>query len=225
MAAAAATAAIAAMNKPYISSLVDKPFCSPSQNMLSLATKTLSKPYKHHKTLTTCASKNLLTDVINSGQPNPDGHSFGSYFNADNKPREEWDFVGAGIVCVNDNMHKSITGVGLVFDVFSKLKLDRLPGDLAIGHVRIVEAYEKIEGAYSMVFATEDKLVAIRDPYGFRPLVMGRRTPEVVNQSHLHMYEQHHSGYHHGIDMGHPVLALNVTILYISVKEECSLNE
>ncbi|PHT27385.1 Amidophosphoribosyltransferase 2, chloroplastic [Capsicum baccatum] len=143
----------------------------------------------------------------------------------------------------------SITGVGLVFDVLSESKLDRLPGDLAIGHVRystagasmlknvqpfvasyrfgsvgvahngnlvnykqlrgeleengsifntssdtevvlhlipiskarpfllrIVEACEKIEGAYSMVFATEDKLVAVRDPYGFRPLVMGRRS-------------------------------------------------
>ncbi|PHT78681.1 Amidophosphoribosyltransferase 2, chloroplastic [Capsicum annuum] len=156
---------------------------------------------------------------------------------------------GAGIICVNDNVHKSITGVGLVFDVFSELKLDRLPGDLAIRHVRystagasmlknvqpfvasyrfgsvgvahkwnlvnykqfcgeleenglifntssdtevvlhlialskarpfllrIVEACEKIKGAYFMMFATEDKLVAVRDPYGFRPLVIGRRS-------------------------------------------------
>ncbi|PHT38522.1 Metal tolerance protein C1 [Capsicum baccatum] len=43
--------------------------------------------------------------------------------------------------------------------------------------------------------------------------------PEVVNQSHLHLHEQHHSGHHHGIDMDHPVLALNVTILSIAVKE------
>ncbi|MCD7447922.1 Metal tolerance protein C1 [Datura stramonium] len=45
--------------------------------------------------------------------------------------------------------------------------------------------------------------------------------PEVVNQSmtHLHVHEQHHSGSHHGIDMDHPILALNVTILSIAVKE------
>ncbi|KAF3685320.1 Metal tolerance protein C1 [Capsicum annuum] len=43
--------------------------------------------------------------------------------------------------------------------------------------------------------------------------------PEVVNQSHLHLHEQHHSGHHHGIDMDHPVFALNVTILSIAVKE------
>ncbi|KAL8267794.1 hypothetical protein R6Q59_001592 [Mikania micrantha] len=42
--------------------------------------------------------------------------------------------------------------------------------------LRIVEACEKLKGAYSMVFLTEDKLVAVRDPFGFRPLVMGRRS-------------------------------------------------
>lgn len=45
---------------------------------------------------------------------------------------------------------------------------------------RIVEACEQLEGAYSMVFLTEDKLVAVRDPLGFRPLVMGRRSNGAV---------------------------------------------
>ncbi|CAN1269492.1 Amidophosphoribosyltransferase 2, chloroplastic [Linum perenne] len=40
---------------------------------------------------------------------------------------------------------------------------------------RIVDACEKLEGAYSMVFVTEDKLVAVRDPHGYMPLVMGRK--------------------------------------------------
>eukprot|EP01018_Ginkgo_biloba_P027816 Gb_09152 [translate_table: standard] len=40
---------------------------------------------------------------------------------------------------------------------------------------RLVEALEQLEGAYSLVFLTEDKLVAARDPHGFRPLVMGKR--------------------------------------------------
>ena len=156
---------------------------------------------------------------------------------------------GAGIVAVNNKVLQSITGVGLVSDVFNQSKLDQLPGDMAIGHVRystagssmlknvqpflagyrfgsvgvahngnlvnyntlrakledngsifntssdtevvlhliaiskarpfflrIVDACEKLEGAYSMVFVTEDKLVAVRDPYGFVPLVMGRRS-------------------------------------------------
>ncbi|PWA91903.1 Amidophosphoribosyl transferase [Artemisia annua] len=157
---------------------------------------------------------------------------------------------GAGIVAATrDGVLNSVTGVGLVSEVFNESKLNQLPGSHAIGHVRystagqsmlknvqpfvadymhgrvgvahngnlvnyerlrreleengsifgtssdtevvlhliavskkrpliarIVEACEKLKGAYSMVFITEDKLVAVRDPYGFRPLVMGRRS-------------------------------------------------
>ncbi|MFZ5445062.1 MAG: amidophosphoribosyltransferase [Myxococcota bacterium] len=39
---------------------------------------------------------------------------------------------------------------------------------------RVVEALGKLDGAYSMVFLTEKKLVAVRDAIGFRPLVLGR---------------------------------------------------
>ncbi|KAI9074330.1 hypothetical protein K1719_043702 [Acacia pycnantha] len=42
----------------------------------------------------------------------------------------------AGIVAANKNMLHSITGIGLVSDVFNESKLDQLPGNLAIGHVR-----------------------------------------------------------------------------------------
>ncbi|KAF6148496.1 hypothetical protein GIB67_042455 [Kingdonia uniflora] len=160
---------------------------------------------------------------------------------------------GAGIVVVNENVLTSITGVGLVSEVFKDGKADKLPGSSAIGHVRystagssmlknvqpfvagyqygsvgvahngnlvnyrtlramledhgsifstssdtevilhliaiskarpfflrIVEACEQLEGAYSLVFITEDKLVAMRDPYGFRPLVMGRKSNGAV---------------------------------------------
>lgn len=155
---------------------------------------------------------------------------------------------GAGIVTSNNGCLQTVTGMGLVSDVFTESKLNDLPGSSAIGHVRystagasalknvqpfvagyrfgsvavahngnlvnykalravleengsifntssdtevvlhliaiskarpflqrIVNACEQLEGAYSLVFLTEDKLVAARDPYGFRPLVMGRR--------------------------------------------------
>ena len=39
---------------------------------------------------------------------------------------------------------------------------------------QIREALQKIEGAFSLVLMTDDKLVAARDPYGFRPLVIGK---------------------------------------------------
>src|SRR5258705_2668566 len=39
---------------------------------------------------------------------------------------------------------------------------------------RIVNALSQVRGAYSLAFLTEDKLIAARDPHGFRPLVLGR---------------------------------------------------
>ena len=39
---------------------------------------------------------------------------------------------------------------------------------------RVVEALHEVRGAYSLVFLAPNKLIAVRDPYGFRPLVLGR---------------------------------------------------
>jgi len=39
---------------------------------------------------------------------------------------------------------------------------------------RIVDALRRVEGAYSLVMMTEDRLIGARDPAGFRPLVLGR---------------------------------------------------
>ncbi|MFZ5471407.1 MAG: amidophosphoribosyltransferase [Myxococcota bacterium] len=39
---------------------------------------------------------------------------------------------------------------------------------------KVVEALARVQGAYSLLFLTERQLVAVRDPFGFRPLVLGR---------------------------------------------------
>jgi amidophosphoribosyltransferase len=39
---------------------------------------------------------------------------------------------------------------------------------------RIIEALGRTRGAYSLLFLTLDKMIAARDPYGFRPLVLGK---------------------------------------------------
>lgn len=39
----------------------------------------------------------------------------------------------------------------------------------------IVDALKKVEGAYSLLVLNQDFLIAVRDPKGFRPLVMGRK--------------------------------------------------
>ena len=38
---------------------------------------------------------------------------------------------------------------------------------------RFIDALKKVEGAYSLVALTNEQLIAARDPYGVRPLVMG----------------------------------------------------
>jgi len=38
---------------------------------------------------------------------------------------------------------------------------------------RITEALSQVKGAYSLLFLSEKELIAVRDPYGFRPLVLG----------------------------------------------------
>ncbi|MFH1837491.1 MAG: amidophosphoribosyltransferase [Candidatus Omnitrophota bacterium] len=40
---------------------------------------------------------------------------------------------------------------------------------------RAADALKKCEGAYTMLFLTEQHLIGVRDPYGFRPLCLGKK--------------------------------------------------
>ncbi len=42
----------------------------------------------------------------------------------------------------------------------------------------IISTMKKIKGAYSIVIMTEDSIIAVRDPNGFRPLCLGRIWPD-----------------------------------------------
>jgi len=45
---------------------------------------------------------------------------------------------------------------------------------------RLINALRKVEGAYSLLIMVNDKLIAVRDKYGFRPLCMGKLGNAVV---------------------------------------------
>lgn len=158
-----------------------------------------------------------------------------------------------GIVYSDGKEINRIMGMGLVIDVFKQRELDKINGNLAIGHVRystaggsfdyntqplmgsmrgekmaiahngnlinyqilrarleedgmmfqtdidtevilylitryykgnivdaIFEMMKRVEGAYSLVLLLNDKLIAVRDPNGIRPLVMGRTEDSTV---------------------------------------------
>ncbi len=40
---------------------------------------------------------------------------------------------------------------------------------------KILDAVRRIKGAFSLVFITRSKLIAVRDPHGFRPLAIGKK--------------------------------------------------
>src|SRR5881296_474148 len=44
----------------------------------------------------------------------------------------------------------------------------------------IVESVSQVQGAFSFVLLTQDRLIAVRDPHGFRPLALGRLGDAVV---------------------------------------------
>lgn len=48
---------------------------------------------------------------------------------------------------------------------------------------KIADALSQVMGAYSLIFLTNEKLIAARDPKGFRPLVYGRRDGAYVAAS------------------------------------------
>jgi len=74
-------------------------------------------------------------------------------------------------------LRRELEASGAVFsstsdtEVVLHLALHEPPGPLA---PRVLEALSRVEGAYSLVFLAPDRMLAVRDPAGFRPLVLGR---------------------------------------------------
>ncbi|MGE0591984.1 MAG: amidophosphoribosyltransferase [Vicinamibacterales bacterium] len=55
----------------------------------------------------------------------------------------------------------------VVVHLFARSRAESVEGAL-------IEAISQVQGAFSFVFMTKDRLIGVRDPHGFRPLVLGR---------------------------------------------------
>lgn len=159
----------------------------------------------------------------------------------------------AGIAASDGNEVRISKSMGYVADAFNEKTLEKLPGRIAIGHVRystagdskvdnaqpiliecahgqiaighngnivnaielkdelgkrgsifqtssdtevilhlyarsraatideaMIEALTQVQGAFSLVMMTKDRLIAVRDPHGFRPLTLGRLGDAVI---------------------------------------------
>jgi amidophosphoribosyltransferase len=74
-------------------------------------------------------------------------------------------------------LREALEAKGSIFQttVDSEIILHLLAQPTVRGHENnLVQSLRRIEGAYSLVIMTENELIGVRDPHGFRPLCLGR---------------------------------------------------
>ncbi|MDT3696967.1 MAG: amidophosphoribosyltransferase [Ignavibacterium sp.] len=67
---------------------------------------------------------------------------------------------------------------------------------------QIVEALRRIEGAYCLVILTDDKLIAARDPLGFRPLSIGKLGNAFLAASETCAFDIQHADFVREVEPG-----------------------
>ncbi len=72
---------------------------------------------------------------------------------------------------------------------------------------RIIEALREVEGAYSLLVMTHSEVIAARDPYGFRPLCLGRRGDGHVFSSEPPSFELIDAEYVRDVEPGEVLVA------------------
>ena len=200
----------------------------------------------------------------------------------------------AGIVVSDRNCVMEHKGMGLVHDIFDEQILEKLKGDVALGHVRysttgssllvnaqpfriqyagktlaiahngnlvnsrqirteleddgsifqtsmdteivlhlvaksmkrgfeqaMLETMKQVRGAYSMVVMTEDALVAVRDPHGFRPLCLGRLNSGYVVTSETCALDLVQAEYVRDVEPGEILIINKNGLRSIQLETEC----
>jgi len=77
---------------------------------------------------------------------------------------------------------------------------------------QIQEAISKIEGAYSLVILTDDKLIAARDSHGFRPLSIGRHNDSFIIASETCAFDLLSAEFVREVEPGELVVIDNETL-------------
>jgi amidophosphoribosyltransferase len=77
---------------------------------------------------------------------------------------------------------------------------------------QIVEALNTIEGAFCVVIMTDDKLIAARDPHGFRPLAMGKKDGSFMFASESCAFDINKAEYIREVEPGEVIIIDNDVI-------------
>ncbi|MBL8624079.1 MAG: amidophosphoribosyltransferase [Myxococcales bacterium] len=71
---------------------------------------------------------------------------------------------------------------------------------------RLIAALRQVTGAYSLVLLADNKLIGVRDPYGFRPLVIGRFKDSFVLSSETSSFDLIEAEYIRDVEPGELVV-------------------
>jgi len=119
---------------------------------------------------TSCIAQNLYTTFGNSHSTQPFG---GRFWDPDGN-RHQAAVVHNGQLCGIDHlrraypsMYSSHSDSEVIFALLPHMK-----GNTILERIR--QLAPNLEGAFSIIILSEEGLTAVRDPNGFRPLVMGR---------------------------------------------------
>lgn len=87
-----------------------------------------------------------------------------------------------------DGLRRELQAQGSIFQGTNDTEillhsLSRIPSSDIIQCLKI--SCERLVGAYSFAILTNDRLIGIRDPYGFRPLVLGRKKNDKGEWSYM----------------------------------------
>ena len=88
-----------------------------------------------------------------------------------------------GNISNSDELQKKLIAEGSIFQstTDTELLLHMIArSSKATFHDALIECLGVIEGAYCFLMMHGDTMIAVRDPWGFRPLVMGRREGQVL---------------------------------------------
>jgi amidophosphoribosyltransferase len=74
-------------------------------------------------------------------------------------------------------------------------------------HERIIDALKDVRGAFSLLFAGEDEVIAVRDPYGVRPLAVGELDGAYVFSSETCAFDLINARYIRDVEPGEMIVA------------------
>lgn len=71
---------------------------------------------------------------------------------------------------------------------------------------RLIDILPKLKGAYSLLLMTESRMIAVRDPFGFRPLVLGKKGDSFVVASETSALDLIEADYIRSVEPGEILL-------------------